>query len=146
MLVTSNFSFSHSVFKKACFPEASRGVIMWEWVNKIDWLIVVWCLTPFLTLFQLYRGGHCTYSCFPRVHFTSTCTIFFPSEWLLSPHNHRRKMDSAEREMNPVSKTIIKWWSEKYITKEILQKYIDTRPLSKYDGENHISVYFALQC
>ena len=21
-------------FQKACFPEASKGVIMWEWVNK----------------------------------------------------------------------------------------------------------------
>ena len=32
LLVTSNFSFSHSVFK-ACFLEASKGVIVWEWVN-----------------------------------------------------------------------------------------------------------------
>ena len=30
---TSNFSFSHHVFKKASFPEASKGVIVWEWVN-----------------------------------------------------------------------------------------------------------------
>ena len=33
LLVTSNFSFSHSVFKKACFPEVLKGVIVWEWVN-----------------------------------------------------------------------------------------------------------------
>ena len=29
----SNFSFSQSVFQKACFPGASKGVIVWEWVN-----------------------------------------------------------------------------------------------------------------
>ena len=28
---TSNFSFSH---KKASFPDLSKGVIVWEWVNK----------------------------------------------------------------------------------------------------------------
>ena len=33
MHVTSNFSFSHSVFRKACFPGALKGVIVWEWVN-----------------------------------------------------------------------------------------------------------------
>ena len=30
-----NFSFSHSVFQKACFPGASKGVIVWEWVNPL---------------------------------------------------------------------------------------------------------------
>ena len=29
---TSNFSFSHC-FQKACFPGASKGSIVWEWVN-----------------------------------------------------------------------------------------------------------------
>ena len=33
LLVTSNFSFPHSVLKKACFPGASKGVIVWEWVK-----------------------------------------------------------------------------------------------------------------
>ena len=28
----SNFSFSQC-FQKACFPGASKGVIVWEWVN-----------------------------------------------------------------------------------------------------------------
>ena len=32
LLVTSNFSFSHSVFKT---PVVSKGVIVWEWVNQI---------------------------------------------------------------------------------------------------------------
>ena len=29
---TSNFSFSHKVFKRLV-PEASKSVIVWEWVN-----------------------------------------------------------------------------------------------------------------
>ena len=32
LLVTSNFSFSDSVFKRL-FPRASKGVIVWEWVK-----------------------------------------------------------------------------------------------------------------
>ena len=32
LLVKSNFSFSQC-FQKACFPGASEGVIVWEWVN-----------------------------------------------------------------------------------------------------------------
>ena len=32
LLVTSNFSFSHIVFKRR-FPGASKGVIVWEWVK-----------------------------------------------------------------------------------------------------------------
>ena len=30
---TSNFSFSPQRFQKASFPEASKGVIVWEWVK-----------------------------------------------------------------------------------------------------------------
>ena len=30
---TTNFSFSHC-FQKARFPEASKGVIVWEWVKQ----------------------------------------------------------------------------------------------------------------
>ena len=26
--------------------------------------LIVWCVTPFSTLFQLYRGGQCIYPCF----------------------------------------------------------------------------------
>ena len=32
IVITSNFSFSHS-FQQACFPGASKGVIVWEWVK-----------------------------------------------------------------------------------------------------------------
>ena len=30
---TSNFSFSHNVFKRLRFPDPSKGVIVWEWVK-----------------------------------------------------------------------------------------------------------------
>ena len=32
--LTSNFSFFHSGFQKACFPGASKGVIVWERVKR----------------------------------------------------------------------------------------------------------------
>ena len=35
------------------------------------------------TLFNLYRGGQCTFPCFPGIVFTSI-PIFFPGHWLLS--------------------------------------------------------------
>ena len=34
---TSNFSFSHDVFQKASFQNASKGVIVWEWVKRYLW-------------------------------------------------------------------------------------------------------------
>ena len=33
LLITSNFSFSHSVFKKVCFPGVSKVVVVLEWVK-----------------------------------------------------------------------------------------------------------------
>ena len=39
LLVTGNFSFSQC-FQKACFPGASKGVIVWEWVK--GWLVIMW--------------------------------------------------------------------------------------------------------
>ena len=30
---TSNFSFSHNVFKRLLFLDVSKGVIVWEWVK-----------------------------------------------------------------------------------------------------------------
>ena len=34
LLVTCNFSFPQC-FQRACFPGASKGVIVWEWVNHL---------------------------------------------------------------------------------------------------------------
>ena len=33
---TSNFSFSHNVFKRFLFLDGSKGVIVWEWVKKLN--------------------------------------------------------------------------------------------------------------
>ena len=35
LLITSNFSFSHSVFQKACFPGVSKSVVVWELINSL---------------------------------------------------------------------------------------------------------------
>ena len=32
----SNFSIFHNVFKKASFPDPSKGVILWEWVKACN--------------------------------------------------------------------------------------------------------------
>ena len=34
LLVTSNFYLFPQCFPKACFPGASKGVIVWEWVKR----------------------------------------------------------------------------------------------------------------
>ena len=34
--------------------------------------LIVWCLTPFSTVFQLHRSSQCTYQCFPGILLTST--------------------------------------------------------------------------
>ena len=60
-------------------------------IPRIDWLIV-WCLTPFSTVFQLYRCGQCSYPCFPGVLLTST-QHNIPSKPLAAfPHNHYRNI------------------------------------------------------
>ena len=54
-----------------------------------DWLIL-WCLTPFSTVFQIYRGGECTYPCFPRVLLSSTPQNILSEPLAAFPHNHCR--------------------------------------------------------
>ena len=46
-------------FQKACFPGASKGVVVWEWVKEdivrsLGRLVVCWllCLTPFQHYFN----------------------------------------------------------------------------------------------
>ena len=54
-----------------------------------DWLIV-WCLMPFSTVFQLYRGRQCTYPCFPGVLLTSVPHIILSKPLAAFPHDHCR--------------------------------------------------------
>ena len=53
-------------------------------VLRTKFRLIVWYLMPFSTLFQLYRGGQCIYPCFPRIFLPVFCTIFIPSDGLLS--------------------------------------------------------------
>ena len=52
-------------------------------------------LTPFSTLFQLYRGGQCTYACFPRGLLTGTPHSILSKPQAAFPHNHSR--DNGQR-------------------------------------------------
>ena len=62
-------------------------------------------------IFKLYRCGQYTYPCLPGFFFFS-CTIFFPSRWLLSHITISETMDIGERGMNPVAITIINFRKE----------------------------------
>ena len=53
----------------------------------IDWLIV-WCVTPFSKVFQLYCRSQCTYPCFPGVLLTSTPHNILSKPLAAFPHNH----------------------------------------------------------
>ena len=60
---------------------------------------------PFTMVFYLYRGGQCTYLCFPGVIFTSTPHNILSKPLAAFPHSHCP--DNGEREMNPVAMIII---------------------------------------
>ena len=93
LLVTSNFSFSQSVFKRL----VSKGR------QKVS--LYGNDLTPLSTVFQLYRGGKFTYPCFPGVLLTSA-PHKIPSKLSAAfPHNHCRNYE--QRRMNPVAMTFI---------------------------------------
>ena len=53
-------------------------------------LLIVWCLTPFSTVFELYCGDQCTYPCFPRVLLTSTQHNILSKSLAAFPHNQCR--------------------------------------------------------
>ena len=56
-------------------------------VEPYDWL-TVWCLMPFSTVFQLYRGRQCTHPCFPQVILTSTPLNSLSKPLAAFSHNH----------------------------------------------------------
>ena len=52
---------------------------------------IVWCLTPFLTVFKLYHGGQCAYyPCSSGVLLTSTPHNILSKPLAAFPHNHCR--------------------------------------------------------
>ena len=100
MLFPSDFNWVRIVWKSVqsipqkenfflfpnCFlPFVKTNLIIW----LTDWLIV-WCLTPISTLFQLYHSGHSTYQCFPGVLLTSTVLNVLSKPLAAFPHNHYR--------------------------------------------------------
>ena len=56
-------------------------------------------MTPFSTVFQIYRGGQCTYPCFPGVLLTSNPHHILPKPLAAFPHNHCRN-NGQRRERN----------------------------------------------
>ena len=54
-----------------------------------DWLIV-WCLTPFSIVFQLYRCSQYNYPYFPGVLLTNTLYNILSKPLAAFPHNHCR--------------------------------------------------------
>ena len=50
-------------------------------------LFVAWCLTPFSTRFQLYRGSQC-YPCFPRDLLISALHNILSKPLAAFPHNN----------------------------------------------------------
>ena len=96
-------------FQKTCFPGVSlcgNGLIVklhffvisiisfWKVhtslaSNKDPGLrLIVCCLTPFSTVFQLYRGSQCTYPCFSRILFASTPHNILSKPLTAFPHKH----------------------------------------------------------
>ena len=76
--------------------------------------LIVGCIMSFSTIFQLYRGGQCTYPCFPGVLLTSAPHDILSKPLAAFQHNIIivETTDSGERGMNPVAMTIINPWKE----------------------------------
>ena len=79
-LYQANLTFNNHSKNKAFENMVSKG--------KNSGLLIVWCLMPFSTVFQLYRGGQSIYPCFPRVLLTSTPHNILSKPLAASPHNH----------------------------------------------------------
>ena len=75
------------------------------------WLIV-WCLSPFLTVFQLYRSGQCTNPCFPGVLLTITLHYILSKPLAAFPHNYCRNNGQGRERNESVPMTIINPWKE----------------------------------
>ena len=65
------------------------------WLPLLDHLwqlyfMIEWCLTLFLTVFQLHHSGQCTYPCFSGVLLTSTPHNILFKPLAAFPQNHRQ--------------------------------------------------------
>ena len=116
------------------------AVIISDWpkVWLIDWVCSV--LTPFSTLFQLYRGSQLTYRCFSGVLTPVRRKLFFPRHWVLSHIIIIETMDSGERGMDPVAMTIInprkEYWSHRESNKR--PSVLKSCRLQATDGDTQV--------
>ena len=62
---------------------------------------------PFFTVFQIYRGGQCSYRCFPGLLLTNTGHNIVSKPLTAFPHNYCPNNGRGERGMNPVAISII---------------------------------------
>ena len=77
-------------FQKACFQEASKGVIVWEWVNTV--FNIISATSAFYAFLEFFS---------PVLY-----TIFFQSYWLILQITNIKAIGSSERRMNPVAMTL----------------------------------------
>ena len=84
-------------FQKACFPGASKGVIVWEWVNYY-FCYMVEASAPIIASLEFSLQA---------LH-----KIFFSKPLVAFPHNIVETMTNDERGMNRVAMTITNLWKE----------------------------------
>ena len=87
-----------------------------------------WCLMPFLTIFQLYRGGQCTYPCFPGVLLTSTLHNILSKPLTAFPLNHCRN-NGQLRERNESCRNDYHQSSEKILAKPGIEPVLESAVL-----------------
>ena len=78
-------------------------------------LLIVRCLTPFSTVFQLYHGGQCTYPCLPGVLFTNTAINILSKPLTTYPH----KVLLSKRWTAVRAEWILSQWLSQFLGKSI---------------------------